>query len=101
METKKKPAPAKEPKIDTTTDEHRIPINVFRVDDVSASVFSRAYNGRTFYSISLSRSYKSAAGDWRYTKNFDREDLGKIVALCQQAAEYIDRLAGDEGATKA
>ena len=101
METKKKSAPTKEARIDSPVDERRVPINVFRVDDVSVSVFSRDYNGRTFYSVSLSRSYKSANGDWRYTKNFDREDLGKIVTLCQQTAEYIDRLAGDGQATKA
>jgi hypothetical protein len=92
MDTKRKPAPAKEQRSEPATEERNVPINVFRLEDVSASVFSRTYNGRTFYSVSLSRSYKSASGDWRYTKNFDREDLGKIVALCQQAAEYIDRL---------
>lgn len=94
METKQKPAPAKEPRTVAPTEERRVPIHVFRIDDVSASVFSRAYNDRTFYSVSFSRSYKSASGEWRYTKNFDREDLGKIVALCQQASEHIDRLAG-------
>ena len=101
METKKKPAPVKEQKVDTTTEERRVPINVFRLEDVSASIFSRSYNGRTFYSISFSRSYKNASGEWRYTKNFDREDLGKIVTLCQQAAEYIDRIAGDGQAAAA
>jgi hypothetical protein len=99
METKKKPTPAKEAKLDSPANERSLPINVFRMDDVSASVFRRDYNGRTFYSVSFSRSYKSASGEWRYTKNFDREDLGKIVSLCQQAAEYIDRIAGD-GQTK-
>jgi hypothetical protein len=101
MEKKEKPASAKKPTVDTATDERHVPINVFRIEDVSASVFSREYNGRTFYSVSLSRSYKSASGDWRYTKNFDRDDLGKIVTLCEQAALYIDRLASDGQATKA
>lgn len=95
METKTRSAPAKERKSESPADERNLPINVFRIDDVSASIFSRTYSDRTFYSVSFSRSYKSASGDWRYTKNFDREDLGKIVTLCQQAAEYIDRLAGD------
>jgi hypothetical protein len=100
MDTKKKPA-APKAKSAEGTDEKRTPINVFRIDDVSASVFSRDYNDRTFYSVSFSRSYKSASGEWRYTKNFDREDLGKIVSLCQQAADYIDRLSGEQSAAKA
>lgn len=101
METQKKSAPVKEQKLNVTNEESRVPINVFRQDDVSASIFSRSYSGRTFYSVSLSRSYKSAKGEWKYTKNFDREDLGKIVTLCQQAAEFIDRLAGDGQAAAA
>jgi hypothetical protein len=51
---------------------------------------------RTFYSASFSRSYKDASGTWKYTKNFDIEDLGKIVALCHQASEYIDGLRQPE-----
>lgn len=69
------------------------PVKVFRIDDVSASVFAhaRTVRGETrmFYGVSFSRSYKDAAQAWRYTKSFDLEDLAKISSLCQQADEYI------------
>lgn len=71
-------------------------LKVFRVDDVSASVFARdrQFRGepRTFYSVTFSRSYKDSTGQWRYTKWFDAEDLGKVVTVAQQASEYIHGL---------
>lgn len=69
------------------------PEKILRIDDVSASIFRRvvpsAKESRTFFSVSFSRSYKDAGGVWRYSKSFDLEDLGKIIALCQQADDYI------------
>lgn len=68
-------------------------LKVFRIDDVSASVFARdrQFRGeaRTFYSVTFSRSYKDSSGQWKYTKWFDLDDLGKIVTVAQQAGEYI------------
>ncbi len=73
----------------------RRPEHTFRVDDVSASIWVREHLVRgqatKFWSVTMERSYKDAAGQWRYTKTFDAESLGKIVALCQQASEYIGR----------
>jgi hypothetical protein len=87
----KKKAPPAEPAGGSNS-----PVKVFRMDDVSASVFGRDRQiqgeTRTFYSVTFSRSYKDSAGQWRYTKWFDLEDLGKIVSLAQQASEYIHSL---------
>lgn len=89
MEAKKKKAP-QEP------EGKNAPVKVFRQDDVSASVFAkeRQVQGedRTFYSVTFSRSYKDATGEWRYTKWFDADDLGKVIVVAQQAAEYIHGL---------
>jgi hypothetical protein len=69
------------------------PVKVLRIDDVSVSIFARsrqiAGQAVTFYSASFSRSYKDAAGERKYTKSFDVDDLGKLVSLAQQASEYI------------
>ena len=67
----------------------RGPAKQFRIDDVSASVFARERNGRSFYSVSFTRSYKDRDGTWKYTKNFDVDDLGKVVTVTQQASEWI------------
>lgn len=69
------------------------PLKVFRIEDVSVSVFARdrRFQGSeiTFYSVSFSRSYKDNDGIRKYTKNFDAEDLGALVTLIQQASEFI------------
>lgn len=69
------------------------PLKVIRIDDVSASIFARDRKIKdedvTFYSVSFSRSYKSADGEWKYTKNFDEEDLGSVMTLAKQASEFI------------
>jgi hypothetical protein len=88
MATKPITAPASE-----EVHEKRGPVKILRIDDVSASIFKRDLpsrgESRTFFSVAFSRSYKDASGEWNYSKSFDLEDLGKIVALCQQADEYI------------
>jgi hypothetical protein len=46
----------------------------------------------TFFSVSFSRSYLDANGKRQYVKSFNLEDLGKVVAVAQQADEYIRSL---------
>lgn len=74
------------------------PVKVLRMDDVSASVFARStvVQGEpvTFHSVSFSRSYRDAKGERKYSKNFDPEDLGKVMALAKQASEFIDAERG-------
>jgi hypothetical protein len=71
-------------------------LKVFRIDDVSSSVFARDRQirgeSRTFYSVTFSRSYKDSAGQWRYTKWFDLDDLGSVVTVAQQASDYVHGL---------
>jgi hypothetical protein len=77
---------------------HRSPQKVFRVEDVSASIFSREHNGRTYYGVSFTRGYKDSAGDRKYSKYFDADDLGKVVTVAQQSAEYLHDLMQPEAA---
>lgn len=100
MDTNKKrkaappaPATAEQP----SQDVKRKPAAVIRVDDCSASIWAREVmvqgQPRTFYSITLERSYKDRDGAWKYTKSFDADSLGKIVSLTQQAEEKIRGLS--------
>lgn len=72
------------------------PIKVFRSEDISASVFAREHvvqgRQRTFYNVSFSRSYRDADGKRRYVKTFNLDDLGKVVAVAQQADEHVRTL---------
>ena len=98
---KKKDVPSA--RAETAADPASGPVKVLRIDEVSASIFARTRTVQgeplTFHSVSFSRSYKDAAGERKYTKNFDTDDLGAIVSLAQQASEYIHGLQGPAGAT--
>ncbi len=76
----------------------RAPIKVFVVEDVSASVFARQFpvkgEERTFYSVSFSRSYRDSLGKRKYIKSFNLEDLGKVIAVAQQADAFIREQPG-------
>ena len=96
--SKKAPAKAEAPSQDA---KHK-PAASLRADDCSASIWARQFvvqgQPKTFYSVTLERSYKDRDGAWKYTKSFDAESLGKIVSLCQQASETINGLQQQEAA---
>ncbi len=73
------------------------PVKIFRIDEVSVSLFARTRNVQgepvTFYSATFSRSYKDADGQRKYSHSFDPDDLGKIVSLAQQVHEFVIELA--------
>lgn len=83
----------------------RLPVKSFRVGDCSASIWAREFvaqgQPRVFYSVTLERSYKDRDGAWKYTKSFDLDSLGSVVALCQQASEAITALQEREDAARA
>lgn len=83
----------------------RLPVKTIRVGDCSASIWARDViargEPRTFYSVTLERSYKDGEGAWKYSKSFDADSLGSVVALCQQAGEAIALLEEREDAGRA
>lgn len=97
METatkKRKDAPAASPKAKQVSPEaKRRPLETVRVGDCSASIWAREYPvqgaPKTFYSVTLERSYKDRNGAWKYTGSFDADSLGSVVSLCQQADDKI------------
>ena len=77
---------------DSFKEEKKGPVKSIREGDVSVSIWSRTFKGRIFYSCSFERSYKDAQGQYRYTRYFGLDDLGKVMSLAQQASEYLHGL---------
>ena len=100
--SKSKKAPAAKDAAPASQDERRKPVATIRVDDCSASIWAREFvvqgQPKTFWSVTLERSYKDRDGAWKYTRSFDSDSLGKIVSLCQQASETINGLQQKETA---
>ena len=92
----KKAPPAAKEAAPAPQDAKRKPVRTIRVDDCSVSIWAREAvvkgEPKTFYSVTLERSYKDRDGGWKYTRSFDADSLGTVVALCQQASEAISAL---------
>ena len=77
-------------------DAKRGPIESVRIGDVSASIWKREHQirgeQRAFYSVTLERSFRDRDGAYRYTKSFDRDSLGTLLAVIQKADEYLQTL---------
>jgi hypothetical protein len=96
-----KDVPSRTGEVRSAADEAvRAPVKVFRIDDVSASVFAaeRQFRGGpvTFYTVSFSRSYQDKDGRRRYTKTFEADDLARVMQLAQEAGDYLDGLRRPE-----
>lgn len=67
------------------------PVKQFRVAGITASVWQREHDGKTFHSVSLDRSFKSD-GKWRRTSSFSPEELPIVIDLAHRAYEYLATL---------
>jgi hypothetical protein len=69
------------------------PLKVFRLEDVSVSVFANAreIDGKrvTFYNVTMSKTYKKG-GETRRTQSFGSNDIAKLNQLLKEAGEFVD-----------
>ena len=72
------------------------PVKEFRFGAIKAAVWKRDYEGKTFYSTSLSRSYRVEESErepndegWRETNSFDSGDLATVETALQMAMKWI------------
>ena len=94
---KKKSASAATNKdVSAPQDEKRRPVDTIRIGDVSCSIWKREAQMqgalRRFYSCTFERSYKDRDGSYKYTKTFDRDSLGSLVAVIQKTEDRLGEL---------
>ena len=58
---------------------------------VVAAVWRREFEGRTGYSVTLTRSYKDKQDQWQRTSNLDEEDLLPAAKALDDAYTWIQR----------
>lgn len=89
----------------TSTTPSKPPVARIRVGNVSASVWARQTEKRTFYSVTLERSYRDAQDKWHSTSSLDALDLQNArkaldlahdqIRVLQSADAAIDTLTGE------
>lgn len=73
------------------------PAREFRFGAIKAAVWRREHEGKTFYSVSLSRSYRVEANKvegpnddgWREVNSFDTTDLDTVAMALEMARKWI------------
>lgn len=65
------------------------PVQVIRVDDVSASIWARSVTvkgvPKTLHSATFERSYKTNEFEYKYTRSFDPRSLPRLIEVIQRA----------------
>ena len=70
------------------------PDKKFSVGGVSAAIWKRENTAKddrrfTTYKIAIDRAYKDSNDKWRNTRQFDANDLQKVLLVVQRAQEYV------------
>lgn len=70
----------------TTTNK---PASTFKRGTVKAAVWENTGKDGLFYSVTFSRSYKDAEGNWKNTDSYAQADLEALADVAFQARLYI------------
>ncbi len=68
------------------------PVKEFRSSNIRAVLWLNSSDSGDWYSITISRSYKTSGGEWKETNQFNRDDLLIVSKLSELAYHFIDGL---------
>lgn len=71
------------------------PVKELRSGAIRATVWLNSSDNGEWYSINITRSYKTAQGDWKESSQFNRDDLAVVSKLADFAYHFIDGLKHD------
>jgi hypothetical protein len=95
--TEKKEAAATKDAEDTQTEGSSAPVWKTLHNRVQGAMWRYLQkDGKTRYTVSVSRSYKDEKGKWNSVHYFDRQDLKDIRSVCDEAENEIVRFEGED-----
>ena len=60
-----------------------------RLGNVQAAVFERSNNNGTWFSTSITESYKDGQGNWQSTSSFSTGELGNVAKAAEVCRDWI------------
>lgn len=72
------------------------PVKELRSGNIRATIWLNSSANGSWYSITISRSYKKSGGSWAETNQFNRDDLLVVSKLSELAFHFIDGLKHEE-----
>jgi hypothetical protein len=64
------------------------PLKEIRLGKVRAAVWQNGENGKSWYSVTLSKIYTDADGKWKDTSSFHRDDLPLLCKVADLAHSW-------------
>ncbi len=72
--------------------ERQRPAHEVRIGRLRATIWANQHPEQgTWYSITLTRSYKDAQGQWKTAQSFGRDDLLVVGEICRQTFHWVHR----------
>ena len=75
----------------TDTPEKNTPTKEVRVGSCKAAIWENESDGRSFFSVTFSRLYRTDDG-WRSTSSFGLNDLPHLAMLASRAHQAVEEL---------
>ena len=70
---------------------HSKPATAFRSGSVNAAVWENTGETGPFFSITFSRPYKDAQGNWKNSSSYGLNDLDSLSSLAELAKDWVQR----------
>lgn len=67
---------------------------------ISAAIWHKEKDGRSFYSVTFQRSYRDEKGNWQNSDSFGLGDLLLLAKVADQAHSEIYKLRGTDRETQ-
>ena len=65
------------------------PVHRIRMFPIECAIWKNQSENRTWYNVTLSRSYKDANDEWKSTDSFSADDLLLVAKVADQAHSWI------------
>jgi hypothetical protein len=72
------------------------PVKEIRLGRIVAAIWRNEGEKGTFHNVSVSRLYRTEAGEWKRAESFGRDDLPLVAKVADQAHTWIFEVAQEE-----
>ena len=70
---------------------HSTPATAFRSGNVNVAVWENTGETGPFFSVTFSRPYKDAQGNWKTSSSYELNDLDSLSSLAELAKDWVHR----------
>jgi len=68
---------------------NRKPATAFRFGNVNAAIWENTGEKGAFFSVTFSRPYKDAQGNWKTSSSYGLNDLDSLSSLAEMAKDWV------------